>query len=168
MESHETFGIDQDIAPELEHVSASRLGQPTPGQLLQVRPPRGEPPHVAPPASLHLVRTIQLTSMIDEDGPGHARLLDIGARERSLLEGDDHDAKPRLETFCVPLQLQQVPAARQSPEVAVEDHEQPHTPIVVQTMEAAAHVRQRKRRGGPPLETRRSRVLHVILIMQLI
>jgi len=68
---------------------------------------------------------------------------------QSRLERDDGDADVEIEERSfVLLQLQQVPAARQSTEVTVEDQQQPEALIVFGTMEPPGGVVEREFRHG--------------------
>jgi hypothetical protein len=82
-------------------------------------------------APKHPVRVIQAPRVIDEHRPMDTRLLDVGARKRRGLERHDGDGRVEIdEGSFVLLQLQQVPPARQSTEVTMEDQQQP-VPLVI-------------------------------------
>ena len=70
-----------------------------------------------------------------------ARLLDVRPRERRGLERDDGDGHVEIsQGVAVLLQLQQMPSARQSAEVAMEDQQQPVPSVVLEAMGAAGGI----------------------------
>jgi hypothetical protein len=82
---------------------------------------------------MHAVTAVQHAILIDKYGP-----LDVGVRhvrpsERCGFERHHRDSYAQLvERSLVLLQLQQVPAAGESPEVAVKDQQEPMAPIVAE------------------------------------
>lgn len=140
-EAHSTFRIDKDIPTELRRIGMRGSWPPAAYQFLRVRPPRSGSPDIPQAPSKHPIGAIQAPCLIDEDCPTDAGLLDIGARERTSLERHDDDVGVEIDKRpFVLLQLQQMPSARQSTEVAMKHQQQPMAPVVLQTMDATLNV----------------------------
>jgi hypothetical protein len=96
----------------------------------------------------HAVSPVQNSAFIDENRPAKTRVLDICARDRARLERhhNDMDVKARERRFLL-LQLQQMPSARQSTEMPMEDEQQPVSLVILETMNTSLDVRQGERGG---------------------
>lgn len=118
-------------------------------QFLRVRAPRARPPDVPHAPSKHPIYAIQSPRLVDEDRPADARLLDVGAGRRGSFEAHNYDSDVEIgEGPLMLLQLQQMPAARQSTQVAVKDQQQPVPVVVLETMDPALTVGKSKGLGG--------------------
>jgi hypothetical protein len=75
------------------------------------------------------------------------RFLDVCLHQPGWCERDDHylDAQP-AELGLVLLQLQQVPSAGESTEVAMKDEEQPRAPVVGHVVDPTLVIGQGERR----------------------
>ena len=63
-------------------------------------------------------------------------LFDIGPRHGTVLEGHNDDVRVEIDQRpFVLLQLQQVPSARQSTEVAVKHEQEPVSPVLLEAMD---------------------------------
>ena len=96
-----------------------------------------------PRAVEHAVPSIERPRLVDENGPPKPRLVRVRAglwatRER---HHDDADIEFLKRPFVL-LQLQQMPAARQSTQMPMEDQQQPVPPIVFEVMETAFRICQ--------------------------
>ena len=110
---------------------------------------------------------IELTLLVHEQGTAEAHLFDIGACKVTRLEGngDDPNVKGAEALFRV-LHLHQVPATGQSPEMAVENHQQPGAAVILEATDSALSIGQTKRHCGLAnekvhdalLETRKSKL----------
>jgi hypothetical protein len=150
-EAHGACWIDEDIATELRRIGMRGSRPPAAHQFLRVRPPRSGSPDVPQASSKHPVGAIQTPSLIDQDCPASAGLLDVGARERTRLERHDDDSGVEIaERPFVLLQLQQMPSARQSTEVAMKHQEHPMSLVVSEAMDATLCVEECERSGRPP------------------
>jgi hypothetical protein len=94
----------------------------------------------------HAVGPVQSSAFIDKNRPAKTGFLDVCARGRARLERhhDNMDVKVRERWFLL-LQLQQMPSARQSTEMPMEDEEQPMSLAILETVNASIDVRQCKR-----------------------
>ena len=98
-----------------------------------------------PLAAEHAVPPIKRPRLVDENGPPKARIVRVRARPLAALERHHDDASVEfLERPFVLLQLQQMPAARQSTQVPMEDQEQPVPAVVLEVVETAFRIRQRE------------------------
>ena len=116
--------IDEDIAAELTRIAVAISGSrhSSPEQLLRVRPPRARTPDVLLLAVEHAVPSIERPRLVDENGPPKARVVRVRAGLWASLERHDDDAGVEFQKRpFVLLQLQQMPAARQSAQVPMED-----------------------------------------------
>ncbi len=68
----------------------------------------------------------------------------------SLERDDQYPQAQPLDLFLVPPQLRQMLAAGQSEKVPVEHHQEPVTPVLLETMSGTGGILQRKRNGGRP------------------
>jgi hypothetical protein len=147
-ESHDAVRIDEDISSELQGVRTSGSGPSAAQQFLRVHPPGSRAPDVTQPTSKHPIPAIQAPRVIDDDRPTNARFFGVGARRGAGLERHDYDSDVEVgEGRFVLLQLQQVPAARQSAQMAVKHQQQPVPPVVLETMDPAIGVRKREGDG---------------------
>jgi len=77
-----------------------------------------------------------------------ARLLDVRPRERGGLERDDDNGRIEIsQSVVVLLQLQQMPSARQSAQVAMKDEQQPMPSVVLEAMRPAVGIAQSEASG---------------------
>ena len=140
--------IDKDIAAELTRIAVEvgGAGQSSSEQLLRVRPPRAWPPDVPPFAAEHAVPVVERPRLVDENGPPNTRSDCVRAGLRPALERhyDDADVEFLKHRFVL-LQLQQMPTARQSAQMPVEDQQEPVPAVIVAVVEATFRIRQRKR-----------------------
>lgn len=131
-----------------------RSRPPAAYQFLGVRQPRSRSPDVPQSSSKHAVGAVQGPRLINEDCPPEAGLLDVGAYEWASLERHDNDSDVEIdERPFLLLQLQQMPSARQSSEVAVKHQQKPMSLEVVEMMGATLDVgqRERSRRAANPV-----------------
>lgn len=126
MEPHDSFRVHENIAASLVDVSSGLSGKSAVRELFEVSPPRGGAPYIPKTRFEHAIGPVKLTVLIDQKRPAKACILNIGSGKESGFEGDDHGlyVSP-LEIRFVLLQLHQMPPARQSPQVPVEDHQKP-------------------------------------------
>ena len=97
----------------------------------------------------HAVPPVERPRLVDENGPPKARIVRVRAGLEATLERDHDDVGIELlERPFVLLQLQQMPAARQSTQVPMEDQQQPVPAVVFEVVESAFPVRQRERHRG--------------------
>lgn len=143
--------IDEDIAAELTRIAVEVGGswRSSSEQLLRVGPPRAWTPDVPPLAAEHAVPAIERPRLVDENRPPEARLVRVRAGPRTALERHHDDAGIEfLKRPFVLLQLQQMPAARQSTQVPMEDQQQPVSAVVFEVVETAFRIRQREWHRG--------------------
>jgi len=144
-QGHPSRWIHDNVATQLVDV-ARRAPRPMasrdqPG----VRPPGRGPPDRRPPATAHPVGAVEDTPPVDQQGPPETRLARVLFGPLPRLEGYDHDPQAQPFRFLfVPPQLRQVLPAGQSAEVSVEDHQEPVAPVVLEPMDGAHGVLQRK------------------------
>ena len=153
MEPHGARRIDEHIAPELSRVGAGVFRQSAARELFQVRQPRPASPDVPQASLVHAVASVQCAVVVDEHGPVNLRFRKVRPNERRGLERHDRDPYPQLlERSLVLLQLQQVPAAGESPKVPVKHQQKPVTLIVGQAVCAPVRIGQfeRNRRRARP------------------
>ena len=140
--------IDKDIAAELTHIAVEigGSGQSSSEQLLRVRPPRAWTPDVPPLAAEHAVPLVKRPRLVDENGPPNTRSGCVRAGLRPALERhyDDADGEFLKHRFVL-LQLQQMPTARQSAQMPMEDQQEPVPAVIVEVVEPTFRIRQRKR-----------------------
>ena len=140
--------IDKDIAAELTHIAVEvgGSGQSSSEQLLRVRPPRAWTPDVPPLAAEHAVPLVKRPRLVDENGPPNTRSGCVRAGLRPALERhyDDADVEFLKHRFVL-LQLQQMPTARQSAQMPMEDQQEPVPAVIVEVVEPTFRIRQRKR-----------------------
>ena len=135
MEPHDARRIDENIAPELSRVGAGVFRQPAARELSHVRQPRPGSPNVPQPSAVHPVAAVQRAVVVDENGPGDFRVRKVRANERRGLERHHRDPYSQiLKRPFVLLQLQQMPAAGESPKMPVKDQQEPVTLIVGQAV----------------------------------
>ena len=146
MEPHDARGIDEHIATELSRVGARVFRQPATRELSQVRQPRSASPDVPQPSPVHAVAAVQRAVAVDENRPGNVCVRQVRAHERRGFECDHRDADRQiLERLLVLLQLQQVPAARESSQVPVKDQQEPIALVVAEPVCAPVRIRQFER-----------------------
>ena len=153
MEPHDARRIDENIATELSRVGAGVFRQPAARKLFHVRQPRPASPNVPQASPVHTVAAVQRAVVVDENGPGDVRFRKVRANERRGLERHHRDPYPQiLERPFVLLQLQQVPAAGESPKVPVKHQQKPFTLIVGQAVYMSVRIGQfeRNRRLASP------------------
>lgn len=142
MEPDDGRRIDEHIATELSRIASRIFRQPAARELLHVSGPRPGSPNVPQASAVHAVATVQRASVVDENGPGDLRFSQVRSNKRRTLEGHDRDPYPQiLERLFLLLQLQQVPAAGESPKVPVKDQQEPLSPIVADPVHAPFSVR---------------------------
>ena len=136
MHTDHTVRVDQDVAPQLIHITLRTVKPPAAQQQFEIRPTRGQTVNVPPPTAVHPVGRVQRPSLIDEKRPAQLRFTLVDLRQGADLErhNEDLDAQRLHFVFMLP-QLRQMLPARQSPEVAVEHQEQPIACILVKPME---------------------------------
>jgi len=145
VEPHDARRIDEHIAPELSRVGAGVFRQPATRELFHVRQPRPASPDVPQASPVHAVAAVQRAVVVDEHGPGDFRFREVRANERRGLERHHRDPNSQLlERSLVLLQLQQVPAAGESPKVPVKHQQEPMAPIVGEAVRAPLGIRQFK------------------------
>ncbi len=148
MESHNATRIDQHISTLLPHVSRGASRKVTTEELLEVGPPRRRTQEISQSRMEHAVGPIDVQLLVDQDGPRKPGLVEIGTDQWATLKSHDHN----LHVACAErilglLQLQQVSAAGQSTQVVMEDHQQRGSLEVLEPMDPAVDVWQRKRHG---------------------
>ena len=149
MESHNATRIDQHIPTLLPGVSHRPSWKLATDELLEVGPPRCRPPEMSQSGLEHAVGPIDVPLLVDQDGPRKPGLVEIGTDQWATLKRHDHKLHvERAERILDLLQLQQVSAAGQSTQVAMEDHQQPGSLEVLESMDPAVDVWQCKRHGG--------------------
>jgi len=149
VKSDDPRGIDQHVTALLLRISPRPLGQLSSQQLQQVRPPHGWTHEIPELGFPHAVRMIELTLLVHEKRPPKARLFGIGLDKVTGLEGHDDDLNAKLaEALYRVLHLHEVPSAWQSPEVAVEHHQEPATAVILEATDFALGIGQRKRHSG--------------------
>ncbi len=149
MESHNATRIDQHIPTLLPGVSHRPPWKLPTDELLEVGPPRCRPPEMSQSGLEHAVGPIDVPLLVDQDGPRKPGLVEIGTDQWATLKRHDHKLHvERAERILDLLQLQQVSAAGQSTQMAMEDHQQPGSLEVLESMDPAVDVWQCKRHGG--------------------
>ena len=132
--------IDEDIAPELTRITreVSSSGRSSSDELLRVGPPHGWAPDVPCLAMEHPVPSIERPRLVDQNRPPHTRLVRVRAGPWTPLERHHDDTGIEfLKGAFVLLQLQQMPAARQSTQVPMEHQQQPVPSVVFEAVETA-------------------------------
>lgn len=143
MESHDAGWIDENVTAKLARVGAGVSRQAAASKFLRVGQPGPDPPDISETPPIHAVGTVQRAVLVEENRPGDSCVGDVGANGRRGLERDHGDPDSQfLEFPLMLLQLQQVPAAGQSTQVAVEHQQEPLTLIIGQTACASLGVRQ--------------------------
>lgn len=146
---HDAFRIDQDISTSLAHVFSGLLRETSPCELLQVGPPCARAPDIQKARVQHPVSRIHLTRFIDQERPPELSVLHIAAGQETRLERYHHHAGfQRIELLFVLPQLPQVPPARQSTQMAVEDHQEPSASVVIETVGLPGSIDHFERYGG--------------------
>ena len=111
--------------------------------------PRCRPPEMSQSGLEHAVGPIDVPLLVDQDRPRKPGLVEIGTDQWATLKRHDHKLHvERAERILDLLQLQQVSAAGQSTQMAMEDHQQPGSLEVLESMDPAVDVWQCKRHGG--------------------
>ena len=125
-EPDSTRGIDQHVAPLLEGVGHGPSGKMAQKRFFQISRPGRWPPEMSQRRTLHTVGLIESPLIIYKHGPSEIGFLEVVAHGLFRLERHDDDADPKiLQGLMRLLQLQQVSAARKSPQVAVKNQQQP-------------------------------------------
>ena len=141
VKSHDAGRIDEHIAAQLSRVAAGVSRQPAACDLLRIDQPGPNAPDIAQPSFVHPVAAIQNAAVVDEHGPADVGLLDVRGSEWRGFERHHHDAYRQIrKRLFVLLQLQQVPAARKSAQVAMEYEQEPLTPIVGESVYPSAGI----------------------------
>ena len=149
VESHNAPRIDQHIPTLLRGISHRPSWKAATDELLDVGPPRCRAPEILQLCLEHAVGPIDLSLFVDQDRPRKPGLVEIGSDQWATLKGHHHELHvQRAERILGLLQLQQVSAAGQSNQMAMEDHQQPGSLKVLKSMDPAVDVWQRKRHGG--------------------
>ena len=143
--------IHENVSAELTRIAVEASGswRSSSEQLLRVRPPRAWTPDVPRRAEEHAVGPVDRPRLIDENGPPKARVVRVRAGLWAALER--HHDRAGIEFLKRPfvlLQLQQMPAARQSTQVPMEDQQQPVPAVVLEAVEKAFRIRQREWHRG--------------------
>ena len=135
MEPHDALRIDENVATELSRVGAGVSRQVAARELFHVRQPCPGSPNVTQASLVHAVAAVQRAVVVDENRPGDFRFCKVRANERRGLEGHHGNPYRQIpERPFVLLQLQQVPAAGESPKVAVKHQQKPFASVVGQTV----------------------------------
>lgn len=126
-------------------------------QLGILQPGRG-PPNRRPSTVTHPIGAVESTLPVNQQGPLETCLAHVLLGTLPSLERYDDNAQAQsLEFVLVPSQLRQVLPAGQSAEVSVKHHQKPAAPVVLQPMDSARGVLQRK------FDRRRSDMVHFVL-----
>ena len=97
---------------------------------------------------------IELTLLVHEKGPAKACLFGIGLHKVTSLEGHENDLDAKLAKALLRLlHLHEVPSAWQSPEMAVEHHQQPRAVVLLEATNSTVSIGQSKWNGGLANET---------------
>ena len=124
VESHNASRIDQHIPTLLRGVSYRPSWKAATDELFDVDPPRCRTPKIPQSCLQHAVGPIDLPLLVDQDGPRNPGLVEIGTDQWPTLKRHHHKLHvQRAERMLGLLQLQQVSAAGQSTQMAVEDHQ---------------------------------------------
>jgi len=167
MEPDDACRIDEDVATELSRVAARVLRQSTARELLHIGDPRPPAPDVPEAPAVHTVAAVLRSILVDEHGPAELHFGQVRTDLRGSLERHDRDLYSQIpERLLLLLQLQQVPAAGESPKVPVKDQQEPMSPIVAEPVRASLCVQQLERNGGPAGLKSLSAVCHVFVCLQ--
>lgn len=150
MQGDDAGRVDQDVPAALGDIPP-RFRQSLPLQdLLQVRPPGTRSPDVPKGGGKHPVGAVRIAGIVDEKRPGQRRFLGVAPGKEAVLERDHHDAGIPLPELLFPItQLRDVRAAGESAEVAVEHHQQPASPELLEAVALAGAVLKAEGDGGP-------------------
>ena len=160
-EPHDAGGVDQDVSALLHGIGGGPSRETAPGRFAGVGQESGRSQKVAPARAAHPVRPVERAGLVTQHGPGRAGLFDVCTSARTSLERDDqHADAERVELPLRPLQLQQVPPARQSTQVPVQHEQQPRPAAGFERVHAAAGVRQPEGKRGLTRTVRHSRRLY--------
>jgi hypothetical protein len=120
--SDDSVRVDEHVTALLLCVTLWPAGQHSPQQFTEVRPPHSRTHEIFQPGFPHAVGTIKLAVLVDEHRPRQLGLSRVLSGDALRLEGDDDDLGLEIvETPYRLLHLHEVPSARQSPEMPVED-----------------------------------------------
>lgn len=132
MHPHYACGIYQHIAAALVDIPFRFFRKPASRNFLQVSPPGANSPNFPEACIQHTICAVYLPCLIDQKRPVQPGIFRIGSGKKPGLEGDHHHFDILLpELAFVLLQPQQVSPARQSPQVAMKNHQQPLTSEIV-------------------------------------
>ena len=160
-EPHDAGGVDQDVSALLHGIGGGPSRETAPGRFAGVGQESGRSQKVAPARAAHPVRPVERAGLVTQHGPGRTGLFDVCTSARTSLERDDqHADAERVELPLRPLQLQQVPPARQSTQVPVQHEQQPRPAAGFERVHAAAGVRQPEGKRGLTRAVRHSRRLY--------
>lgn len=124
VEGNDSVRIDEDISAPLVNVPF-RLPQPLSlHYLLQINPPCFRPPYVPEGSGEHPVLPVGFAGVIDQKRPCQGSFGNVTAGKEIVLKRDHRDFHvPFGEFICMITQLRDVRPARESAEVAVENHQ---------------------------------------------
>jgi len=149
MQGDDAGRIDQDVPAALGEIPFRLLQSLTLQDLLQVRPPGFRTPDVPEGSGEHPVGPVRFAGSVHKKGPGQRRLLDVASGKETVLERDHHDADVPLPEILFPVtQLRDVRAAGESSEVAVEHHQQPISPVLLEAVALPRAVLKPEGDGG--------------------
>jgi len=150
-ESDDTGGVDQDIASCLMRIGVRSPRKVAPQDLAEVEGDGGRLGQLPPRQPSQAVGFVESPVRVRQHWPGRSRFGRIGARRRFAFKRHDTDTDPQLaqQAFSL-LQLQQVPAAGESPKVAMQDKQQPFAPVVFQAVLPPVTTRQIEGRRPHP------------------
>jgi hypothetical protein len=145
MEPNYPFWINENITAPLTHVPLRFLWKTTMREFLEICPPCVRSPDIPIGGFEHVIGFVNVTGSIYKKRPMKAGILDISFGEKTRFKGHDHHFHiSPVKLIFVLLQLQQVPTARESPEVSVKDHQEPRPPIIVEKVGFPFRVRKNK------------------------
>lgn len=133
MEANDPGRIDQDVAAQLlkVHRTGTLDRAAFSKDQIQVSLHRRPTQYACPGPTAHIKLGIQLSLRIRDKTPGHFQFGLIQTDHAHLLERHNHDLDRSFDKFVLGLlQLQQVLAAGQSGQMAMEDQHQPTALIV--------------------------------------
>jgi hypothetical protein len=151
--SDNTLRVDEHVTALLLCVTLRPAGQHSSKQFTEVRPPYCWAHEIFQPGFPHTVGAIKLSVLVNEHGPRKLGRIGVLSGDALRLEGDDNDLNIEVVGAYRLLHLHEVPSARQSPEMPVEDDQQPAPAVILQAADCAVGVGQRKRSSRLANET---------------
>ena len=141
----DSFGVNKHVATQLKNVAGRCLQATTTKQQFQVNTPGFRAQNGRETSAAHAEAPVQLKIDVCQQRPGPRSFGNIKGCPGAGLESDrDYAEADRLDGGFVLLQLQQVFAARQSAEMAMESQQEPVPLVVFQAVCAAVDVRESK------------------------